>query len=223
MTGNVKVNPSSATSGGGGGTGFGALQHGERRIVEGGVAGPLHDARRQHVPDPVEDEADDDLSASASIAIRWIALVLVEMGGQLLLPGRRARAPRSRRFPATGATERGASGALSTVGVAVASAATDWSEGSAWIVAIFGSSSFGFFVSAGETTRSGSSVSVGTAFGKSVCSTTAFCSTTAGEAAEASVSGPDRQIGRIEPRRHQLDADFDAPARRDRRRHRPAA
>ena len=72
------------------------------------------------------------------------------------------------------------------------------------------------------TTRSGSSVSVGTAFGKSLCSTTAFCSTTAGDAAAAWVSGPDRQIALIDTRRGQFDADFNR-RRAEVRCRRPAA
>ena len=61
-------------------------------------------------------------------------------------------------------------------------------EGLAWTVGIFGSSS-GFFVSFGVTTRSGSSVSVGAAFGKSLGTATAFCSTTAGDAAAPGCPG----------------------------------
>ena len=57
-------------------------------------------------------------------------------------------------------------------------------------VSTFGSSSGGFFDSFCVTTRSGSSVSVGVSFGRSVGLISAFCSASAGEATEASVSGP---------------------------------
>ena len=57
------------------------------------------------------------------------------------------------------------------------------------------------------TTRSGSSVSVGVSFGRSVSLTSAFCSGSAGEATEASVSGPaGRSVSSI-GRRRQFDAD----------------
>ena len=137
---------------------------------------------------PIELEAHHDLG-SLHRAVRRIALVFVQMGSQLLLPGRThplcaLSGPLHRRYGAR------ASCTVSVVGVAVASAATDASEGAAWTVACSGSSFFGFLESSGATSWSGSSVSVGTAFGSSLGSTTAFCSTTAGEAAEASASGP---------------------------------
>ena len=111
--------------------------------------------------------------------------------------------------PCDGATERGDSGALLTVGMAVASVATDASEGSACDRRHFRVSLLGFFASVGETTRSGSSVSVGTAFGSSVCSTTCLLLDDCGRRRRSLGIRPDRQIGRIEPRRHQLDADLD--------------
>jgi hypothetical protein len=74
--------------------------------------------------------------------------------------------------------------------MAVASAATDAFDGAVCTAGVSGASSSGFFVSLSATTRSGSSVSVGIAFGRSVCSTAVFCSATSGEAADASASGP---------------------------------
>ena len=90
----------------------------------------------------------------------------------------------------TGATERIPSGITSELGVAVASAATDSVEAEVCTAAIFGSSSLGFFNSFSVTTRSASSGSVGLSCGSSVSLTSAFCSVSCGEAAEASVSGP---------------------------------
>ena len=82
------------------------------------------------------------------------------------------------------------------VGVAVASAATDASRDRSGPSRLSDRLPSASSVSFGVTTRSGSSVSVGMSLGSSVCSTSAFCSTTAGEAADASVSGPTgRSVG----------------------------
>ena len=99
---------------------------------------------------------------------------------------RRALSP----VPCAARPSAAASGMLSRLGVAVASAATDSCEACVCTVATLVSSSIGFFASFGVTTRSGSSVSVGVSFGRSVSLTSAFCSASAGEATDASVSGP---------------------------------
>ena len=138
---------------------------------------------------PVERETDQYLRALLR-ALRRIALVLVEMRDQFLLPGRTDRAARFRRCPAQARPSAALAGMFSELGVAVASAATDSVEAEVCTAAIFGSSSFGLLELFGVTTRSGSSVSVGVSFGSSVSLSSAFCSASAGEATEASVSGP---------------------------------
>jgi len=110
--------------------------------------------------------------------------------------------------PKTGATERGASCAVCGLGIAVASAAIDGFDGAVCTAGTSGSSSLGFFASSGATTRSGSSVSVGVAFGSSVCSITALfhhsrrCGGGFG-------FGSWWQIVRFQAWRHQFDADLD--------------
>src|SRR6202167_6095011 len=78
----------------------------------------------------------------------------------------------------------------SVLGIAVASAATDSVEDDVSTAATLGSSSLGLLESFGATTRSGSSVSVGTSLGSSDSLTSVFCSASAGEATDASASGP---------------------------------
>ncbi len=172
----------------------GALHHGARCFVEGRIAGAFDDIGRDDMAETVERELQHDLHAAALIA-GWIAFKMIEMGDQLLLPGR-AHALRGIADPCAGAVDFGASFAVSEVGGAVASLAVDSVEGWASISTIFGSSSFGFFDASGATTRSGSSVLVGVSFGRSVSSTFCFCSTTAGEAVDSSASGPGgRSVG----------------------------
>ena len=136
-------------------------------------------------------KADQDLGALLR-ALRRIALVLVEMRDQLLLPGR-ARPPQVSPLPLRGRdTERGPSGIASELGVAVASAATD-SVGSLESAPPRSSvsSSLGFFDSFGVTTRSGPRrARSASSFGSSVSLTSACCSASAGDATDASVSGP---------------------------------
>src|SRR3982075_1391380 len=72
---------------------IGASHHRQRRFVERPVARPLDDAGRENMTHPVQREADKDLGALLR-ALRRIALVLVEVSDQLLLPGR-PHAPRA--------------------------------------------------------------------------------------------------------------------------------
>ena len=88
---------------------------------------------------------------------------------------------------------------------------TDGTDCTVWIL---GSSSLGFFVSLGVTSRSGSSVSVGVALGRSVSSTTVCCSITAGDAAARRPPRSRGIIAGIDPRRSPFDADFDRQSRR---------
>src|ERR1700728_461786 len=188
MTGNVKVSPSSATSGGGAGTGS------DRCSMA------IAASSKEGSPDPFTTRVDSTCptrsrmkltTTSARCMIRSVGyrLYLLKCAASSFCHVTRSRRALSA-VPSAGATERGASSALSRVRLAVSSVSTDSIEASACTAVIFGWSSSGFFVSLGATTRSGSSVSVGTALGRSVCSSTVFCSTTAGEAAAASVSGP---------------------------------
>ena len=85
---------------------------------------------------------------------------------------------------------RGASCAPSSFCRAVASCGDRFREAEVCTASTFGSSSVGFLDSFCATTRSGSSLSVGTSFGTSVALTSAFCSASAGEATDASASGP---------------------------------
>src|SRR5215471_10823730 len=75
-------------------------------------------------------------------------------------------------------------------GAAVASCAADSSE--AFIILVLGSGSFssGLSVFSTVTSRSGLSDSTGVSFGRSTSFSVAFCSTTGGEGADASLSGP---------------------------------
>src|SRR5882724_11730916 len=66
---------------------IGAPHHRQRRFIEHGIARTLFNRRRQHVAEPVEREANVDFGGLL-LAFRWIALVLVEMRHQFLLPGR---------------------------------------------------------------------------------------------------------------------------------------
>jgi hypothetical protein len=77
---------------------------------------------------------------------------------------RRALSP----VPSSGATECVDATALSELGVAVASVATAAVEAAAGVFGVSSSSSTGFFLSSSVTMRSGSSVSVGVAFGSEV-------------------------------------------------------
>ena len=137
----------------------------------------------------VEHEAHLDLCRPDLLGLR-IALVQFEIGADLLLPfggepllvfadpdiRRRSRV--------------GLAGILRRVAGRLLPAPTNSCEAAVCTVSTFGSSSVGFFCSFCVTTRSGSSVSVGVSFGRSVGLTSAFCSASAGEATEASASGP---------------------------------
>ena len=153
---------------------IGAPHHRQRRLVEGRIARALFDIGREHVAQAVEREANLDLGGFLLPFLR-VALVLVEMRDQFLLPGR-ACTPRAlagadhrrdgtlpfRNFLRT--RRRGGFGGNRLGGSRVCTAA------------IFGSSSFGFFDSFSVTTRSASSGSVGLSCGSSVSLTSAFCS-----------------------------------------------
>src|SRR5882672_3790728 len=66
---------------------IGSPHHRQRRFVKNSIARTLFNRRRQHVTQPVEREADVDFGGLL-LPFRWIALVLVEMRHQFLLPGR---------------------------------------------------------------------------------------------------------------------------------------
>ena len=91
ITGKVKVRPSSAIDRRWHRHRIGAPHHRQRRLVEGRIARALFDIGREHVAHAVEREANLDLGGFLLPFLR-IALVLVEMRDQLLLPGR-ARTP----------------------------------------------------------------------------------------------------------------------------------
>ena len=141
------------------------------------------------------------------------------------VPSARSRecGARFRRCHARARSSAVPSGMASELGVAVASAATDSVEAAVCTAAIFGSSSFGLLESFGVTTRSGSSASVGVSFGSSVSLTSAFCSASAGEATDASVSGPGGRSVGSRLRRGQFAGRSRSQARRARRRHRRSA
>src|ERR1700694_3582065 len=80
---------------------IGSSHHRQRRFVERPVARSLDDAGREHMAHPIEREADEDLGALLR-ALRRIALVLVQMRHQFLLPAE-TRAP----CAFTGALRRG--------------------------------------------------------------------------------------------------------------------
>ena len=205
ITGKVKFSPSSATSGGGCGTGSERSHHGQRRFVKGGIARTLDDSGRQTWPRPVEHEAHIDLGALSPNDWR-IALVPVEMRDQLLLPGH----PLAARFAGavTGAPTR-PSGIASASDVAVASAATDSVE------ARFAPPRSWDRLPSASSTRSASRsdpalrLSVGMSLGRSVSLTSAFCSASAGEATDASVSGPGGRSVGFAVRRCHLETDLD--------------
>ena len=133
---------------------------------------------------------------------------------------RRALSP----VPCAGATERGPSCMASVLGVAVASGGDRFRRGGGLhrgdLRIVFLAASCDSF---GVTTRSGSSVSVGMSFGRSVSLTSAFCSASAGEATDASASGPGGRSVASSVRRRQSPGRSRSPARPANRRHRRSA
>ena len=166
----------------------GASQHCKRCLVEGGFTRSLARCWRKERDLFGRLEADHDFRR-AERALGGIPLEPGKVGGKLLPP----RGSHPLRVIA-GARRRGDGAGSLDCGRAARRRPSllDATTRSTERLAPCRSSvsSLTCFASTGATSRSGSSVSMGVSFGKSVTSATDCCSTTAGDAIEASASGP---------------------------------
>ena len=167
----------------------GALDHRDRGVIKGRIARALFNVVESTWPSRSSVKL-TWISADFKRALGRIALVLVEMGHQRLLPGRAhaargfagalRRRNRARRFPEWHRS-------LASPSLRPRPTPSRPSLHRRDLGLVF----FRLFRTRSRvTTRSASSVSVGVSLGRSVSLTSAFCSASCGEAIDASVSGP---------------------------------